>query len=341
MPSTCTYTEQVFTGTKAHSLVWHGDELVDWVGGAVRYRPDGTILPRSVNYAHRFNMAVTEPQGEFTAIYTRVGTKGLLLRHGQIVRELNRSFYHAEAFEYPITLVRREGRVLLIHCPDQYNQLVVEDATTGERLAAGTAEAANFFHSRLTASPSGRYFLTAGWVWHPWSAVAVYDLDDALQHPEVLDTLDWCAPMSRNVGAAEEDSACWLSDDEILLSGGDEEDTGDPDITGLGENRLKPHGLAVFHIHARTIRSLCVPGETIGTMMPVGRTHVMTFYKHPRLIRLADGAVEFSLPHLASGSQTSSIIWSQEVPPLALDPARRRFALAQGGKVHVISIALP
>jgi hypothetical protein len=47
--------------------------------------------------------------------------------------------------------------------------------------------------------------------------------------------------------------------------------------------------------------------------MPVGKTHVMAFHQHPRLIRLCDGAVEFSLPE---------------------------FALAQEDNVHVISIVV-
>jgi hypothetical protein len=337
MPS---YTEQIFRGQKAQSLVWHGDELVDWVGGGVRYRPDGSISRPRVSWGFRFDAAVTEPQGEFTVVYSRVGTKGMLLRNGVFVRELNRSFYHAEAYEYPVALVRRGDRVWLVHCPDEYNKLEIEDAAKGERLTTRTSKAADFFHSRLAVSPNGRYLLSAGWVWHPWSGVVFYDLDEVLRRPEVLNGLDWCSPTSRHTCFAEEESACWLNDDEALLSGGEEEDLSDPEDAARGENRLKPFGLAVFQIHQQAIRSLCVPGDTIGTMMPVGQSHVVAFYKHPRLIRLSDGATELTFPQLASGTQSSSIICSQEVPALALDPARRRFAIAQGDDVHVIFLSV-
>lgn len=340
MSTSGNYTQQIYTGHKALSLVWEGDDLVDWASGGVRWHPDGTMSPGRVDYAFRFNMAATEPKGEYVVLYSRVGTKGLLLRRGEIVRELNRSCYHAEAFEYPVALVRREDRVLLVHCPSRYHHLEIEDAATGEWLTSRPAQAGPFFHSRLAVSPGGRGLLSAGWVWQPWSAVVCYDLDEALRSPAVLDSLENSAPTTRNVSLAEEDSACWLNDDEVLLAGGDEEDSKDPEVAARGENRLKPHGLAVFHVREKTIRSLCVPEPRgrIGTMMPVGATHVMAFYQYPRLIRLSDGALEFSLPELRSGTQASSIVGGKELPALALDPVRKRFALAQGEKVHVITV---
>ena len=307
----------------------------------MRYKGDGTIDPRRVNYAFAFDAAVAEPAGEFAVIYQRLGTKGLLLKNGRIVREINRSFCHASAYEYPVALVRQGDRVLLVHCPDSYNKLEVEDAASGESLTPRTSPSVDFFHSRLAASPSGRYLLSAGWVWHPWDAVAYYDLEEALRHPGHLDQLEWGAPTSRNTSLAAEASACWLGDGKALLCAGAEpEDAEEADE--LGEGRLKPCGLAVYDVLGRTIRSACVLDEPAGTMMPVGSTHAITFYKHPRLIRLSDGAVEFSLPWLASGVQLSSIIHHHDAPPpLALDPEHRRFAVAQGEKVHVISIILP
>jgi hypothetical protein len=51
------------------------------------------------------------PSGEFAVIYTRLGTKGLVLHRGKIIREINRSFYHADVYEYPIGLAAlKNGR---------------------------------------------------------------------------------------------------------------------------------------------------------------------------------------------------------------------------------------
>ena len=46
------------------SLTWHGDELVDWVGGCTIYNLDGSISPPRINYAYRFDHAITSSTGE-------------------------------------------------------------------------------------------------------------------------------------------------------------------------------------------------------------------------------------------------------------------------------------
>src|SRR5688572_2620497 len=84
------------------SLCWHHGDLVDWVDGGTRYRLDGTVVPRTVFYAYRFDHALIAPNGRYVALIERLGTKGLILKNGEIVREINRSYYFANAYEYPI-----------------------------------------------------------------------------------------------------------------------------------------------------------------------------------------------------------------------------------------------
>ncbi len=88
------------------SLLWDGDSLIDWVSGGQRFELDGRTIPRKVYYAFRFDAAVTSPSGQYVVIYERLGTKGLLLCNGSIVREINRSYYHANAYEYPICFAK-------------------------------------------------------------------------------------------------------------------------------------------------------------------------------------------------------------------------------------------
>src|SRR6476660_7385493 len=96
------FQSQSFPAKGIHSLSWCGDELVDWVGGARRFSLDGAEQRAAVHYAYRFDSAIASPDGRFSVIYERQGTKGLLLDNGKIVRELNRSFYCADAYEYPL-----------------------------------------------------------------------------------------------------------------------------------------------------------------------------------------------------------------------------------------------
>lgn len=171
------------------SLAWEGRDLVDWVGGAALYRLDGSSAPRTINYAYEFDAVATSPSGEYQVIYTRLGTKGLVLRGGEFVREINRSYYHAHVYEYPLALFSlRDGREVLAHCPDEYCRLEIDDLASGERLTKSEQrQPADFFHSRLAASPSGQHLLSAGWIWHPVDAVHVYDVAAALTEPTHLD----------------------------------------------------------------------------------------------------------------------------------------------------------
>lgn len=317
---------------------------MDWVAGGKAYELDGTVHDPHINYAYPFDGCATSPDGRYAVIYTRLGTKGLLLRDGKILRELNRSYYCAEAYEYPVCLWQSaSGRVLLAHCPREYNLIEIEDADTGESLASWGArdpgQAADFFHSRLQASPTGKRLLSAGWVWHPWDAVVFFDVARALADPSHLGSLEGCVADSRHVGLAEESSAAWLTDDQLILTGGDEKE--DPESVAEREdlNGLRPRGLAVYDVPSRAMVSSTTLERPAGTIMAAGPDHVVAFYRHPRLIRLQDGAVVHEWRDLSSGEQLSSITHHIDAaPPLAIDPVGRRFALATDDTVHVVVI---
>lgn len=323
------------------SLVWCGHELVDWVAGGARHGLDRTTSKPSVFYPYRFDAAVATPDGEWAVIYERLGTKGLLLRSGKQVRELNRSYHHANVYEYPVCIWRRpSGQVLLAHCPDKYNRIEIDDAETGERLTAtaGQRSPSDFFHSRLQTSPRGSHLLSAGWVWHPWDAVAFFNIEEALADARHLDRLDGSTPESCHVGLAEEGTACWKSEDQLLLGGTREEE--DPDEAAeAAEPRLHSRGIAVCDVGKRACTRAVQLAQPPGTMMPVGAEHVVAFYEHPRLIALASGRVVAEWPELDTGLQTSSILWHMDrPPPLALDPSSQRFAVAVGDQIHVVTV---
>ena len=82
-------------------MAWDGDELVDWVGGGTRYSLDGSATRARVNWAYDFDRATTLPNSDWAIIYKELGTKALVLRAGEFVRELNRSFYEAHVLRLP------------------------------------------------------------------------------------------------------------------------------------------------------------------------------------------------------------------------------------------------
>ena len=213
--------ERIFLPTQVpvESLCWSGDSLIDWVSGGIQYHLDGRIDDPCVRFAYRFDSAVMSPDGRYAVLYEALGTKGLLLREGKILRELNRSFYHANTYEYPIALYTfPSGRTLLAHCPDEYCQLEIEDAETGQRLTQRKSQSPDIFHSRLQFSRDGRYLLSAGWVWHPLDVVHVYDVTRALESPESLDEL---TPLELGDWGCELHSAAFGENDTLFLNSDD------------------------------------------------------------------------------------------------------------------------
>jgi hypothetical protein len=316
------------------SLVWAGDRLVDPAGGGASVGLDGTTTRRSVSWAYPFDRALVSQDGQVTVLYTALGTKGVVTRKPRsVARELNRSFYHADAYEYPIAVGRLpDERDVLIHCPDGYNRLAIETLADGERLASATERARDMFQSRLSLSPDGRHLLTAGWFWHPYGTAALYDVAAALQDGAALDDGG-----DRSFSAAidaEVESACWLEADQIVVSS-------DPDEEPLDGERgeaLRPGEIGVWSIGQRQwVARHEYPGHT-GTLHAMG-THVLALHGHPRLLDPFTGRAVEEWPSLATGLQTSSIIWHQEpIPPVAVDAANRRFAVAGDHEVAVVEL---
>jgi hypothetical protein len=62
-------------------------------------------------------------------------------------------------------------------------------------------------------------------------------------------------------------------------------------------------------------------------------------YEHPGLLNPVTGAVMEAWPDLASGTQASSILLSEQpLPPVAVDAANSRFAVASGNAVTMIQL---
>jgi hypothetical protein len=310
------------SGHEVRALCWHGDELID-CAGIIRYQLDGTSSGPTVNYAYRFDQAVSSPSGEYVVLHEQLGTKGLILKGGKVVREINRSFYCAHVYEYPVALLTLpDGRDVIAHCPDHYNVIEIEEVESGTRLTSRTGEAADFFHSRLQVSSDSRYLLSAGWVWHPWNTIQLYDIAQALQSPESLDQ-NWKGDLS-NANVGEIHTAAFNGPDVIVFAGVAEEE----EITTLGS----------YNIQANAILTSCVLDFPAGTLMPLGDVAV-SFYESPKLLELATGKVLHRWPELSTGRQNSSIVSDiDRVPPIALDPLNRRFAVADSEAITVVQL---
>ncbi|MFC9745052.1 hypothetical protein [Streptomyces niveus] len=329
---------RVRTG-EVRSLVWDGDDLLDPVGGWRRWSPDGTEHRRERRkFGRPYDRAVTSPSGRWTVVYGERGTNGPLLDGRRVVRELTRDEYHAEDFDHPVGLgALSDGREVLVHCPEAYNRLQIEDVATGERLAVAPDEPElSPFHSRLTVSPGGRWLMSAGWVWHPAGICRVYDLDRAPTDPSVLDGqgLLTYSPLID----AETDSACWLDGDRLALAAGDI--GGEPEEDGSvdEERELGQHQLGVWSCStAKWLYRHDLPGP-IGTILGCGEA-VLALYRHPRLFDIRTGDLLAQWPELTLPRRQGAYgVTHTPSPVAALHPDGSRVALAVKGGIAVIRV---
>ncbi len=323
------FTEVRLAATSVLSLCWDGDELVDWVGGGARWTLQGNFTDARIRPAFSFDMAATLPGRDYAVVYKRLGTKALLLENGRGVREIDRSYYFAESYEYPIALFRLPtGRAAIAHCPQAYNRLRIDDLETGLVLASATSAAADFFHSRLCVSPDGRWLASAGWRWHPVDDVALYDIEAALANGTALDRCD------RDTGAMTEsgNAAAFDPRGRLLVTsdtGGD--DTDRP--TGSFLARLDPDAPATPDR---------LPIELDAPFMPVGSDWILLLADIPRLLSVATGKVVATWPGIALRVPTSAI-QSADVAftPVARDLANARIAIAHDGGITIIAFDVP
>ena len=322
---------------RARALLWQDGELYDVAAGWRRLPLDVSApSPRFTPYGAGFDAVVASPDGGLVALVQSTGTKALLLAaDGRVVREVSRSYYHADAYRYPVALFTLpDGRTGLAHCPDAYNRLEIEDALTGVRLtSADGRERYGMFHSRLAVSGSGRHLLSAGWVWHPWGCVAVYDLGAALADAAVLDS--WGDVWNlRGIIQAEVSGACFVEDDVVVSTSLEENDPDDADDLGPGMLARWSRDDERFAWRRQLDHS---PGD----LLPMAGG-VLALHGHPRLYDAMTGELVHAWPELATGEADSSIVLDKAFSGparIAIDEPNRRFAVTDGERVTVVTWA--
>ncbi|MCX5122364.1 hypothetical protein [Streptomyces sp. NBC_00347] len=314
-----------------NSLFWEGEDLVDPLGGFRRWGPDGREHGSVPVLSYRFDRAVRSPSGRWTVVYGERGTKALLLEGAKVVRELNRSFYHAEDYDYPVSLgALPDGREVLVHCPEQYNNPVVEDAATGERLTPAARDPQDAFHSRLAVSPDGRRLLSAGWVWHPFGQLWVFDLAAAVAGSAELD--GWGRVSSPEGLDGEPGAACWLDGDRIAVSTG-EEALGDEPVA------LGPREIGVWSAAEERWLHRSRLGFTAGTLLACGGDRVVSLCGHPRLVDARTGAVLAEWPEVPVSHREGSYgVTHVPTPVAALHPDEVHLAVAVEKGIAILDL---
>jgi len=315
----------------AATLVWDGDDILDITTGR-RGNLSGAVTEARINITYQFDRAIgLRDRGDCWAIaYANRQTKAVLMKNGVVHRELNRSFYCAEAYDYPIAMGALHGRgPVIVHCPNAFDLLVIEDVETGKIFDSLKSEEMEF-HSRLSLSSDGKFLIDAGWFWHPWCSAAVFQLA-ATEEGEVKFVKN-ASPILSLPFPIEVDAVAFLGEDRLVVSSAPDYDE-EPSPGSLG-----PKQLGIWHLGEKRWESIVDLSEPAGTVMP-WKQCVVSFYGHPKLIELDTGKILHRWDSIYSGKQTGPINLGDPKPPaMALDPLNGRFAVACSDKVSLVRL---
>ena len=313
-----------------NALGWVGSSLIDWSRNVVYYNPHNKGNHRNkYSYGNRFNGVKSINDGEYVVIYEKLGTKGLILKNGTLIREINRSYYCADVYEYPVAVFKGpEGEVLIAHCPEDYNQIDIEEIETGNSLTnSGQRKPVDVFHSRLEVSPNGQYLISAGWVWHPYDVLAVFDLKKVFSDPNTLDA----HTLGPHVGA-EVSCARFMTDSRLLVSTSDEEPLDDE-----ADQVLPPNYVGAYNLEIEKFDHMWKQPVPMGNLMPIDGQNAWDFLGYPKVVSLVTGEEIAHVKTVDSGMQNSSIIHHHKnLPAIAVSEDRTKAAVASGDQIAIL-----
>jgi hypothetical protein len=312
------------------SLNWIGDNLIDWVGGGNIYSLNGNFEHSGRGYSYKFDSAIQSENGIYAVIYEKLGTKGLLLKNGEILREINRSYYQASSYEFPIAFVKINGEYSIIHCPEEYNQIEIENIENGIRITSTeNREPNDCFHSRFRVSDSNNILINSGWVWHPVGILEIYNIEKALIDNTLFDNYKSNLPINTEVCSAE-----FLNDDLLIISSSNEEPFDDEDLND--KINLNPKQLGLFSIKKNAFIKKINIGFKLGTQIPIDENRVIDLYDYPKLIDLNSGKILQDFKDINSGKQDLAIVG--QVPSIAFDKKNNRIAIADKNRIEILTV---
>lgn len=282
------------------TLSWLENRIVDWKNAGLTFDMEGNKENLAqYRLAYRFDAAINSPCGNYAFVYERYGTKGLLLKNGIQLREINRTYYQANEYEYPATFARLEdGRTILIHCPYEYCRLDFEDAETGEILTnRNSGKSEDIFRSRLEVSPDGRFLLEKSWVWHPWDIVKIHDIEACLANPDLLEQ-----GKEPKGNTSEICSASFINSRVALLASTTEEPFDDENSSSV-----PPGTLSVWDFVENKILHHVKVDVPFGNVFAVNEIYCWDLYEYPKIIDLRTGEVTQAFVEMRTGKRRSAI----------------------------------
>lgn len=315
------------------TISWLGDDVVDWSKAGMLCSLSGeTRQLNTYHFGFNFNRAINSEDGVYAFIYQALGTKGLLIKNGEPLREINRSYYHSTAYEFPAQFLEKGGKTYLVHCPIEYSRLEFENVETGEIVTESrNRKTFDIFHSRLEISSNGEYLLSKGWIWHPTNVIQIFKIGDCLLDPNLLDAVDTDKP---KVGR-EINTATFVNNREILIGTSDEEAFDDEAV-----ELMPAKSIAIWNLESNTISKLATPSYPFGNIFGIRDRLAWDIYGFPKVIDIDTGELVLKDESINTGKQCSSIIHHiKNKQSIVFNASRTRMAImGEDGATTVVSL---
>ena len=318
---------QTITAGFITTICWKDNTIVDWASG-YQYELNGHTNQMGLHYGFG-DSAINSGNGEYVFIYKKLGTKGLLLKNGELVREINRSYYCSGAYEFPAAFVTLEGKTYLIHCPIAYNQLDFEDVETGELITnVKGREPRDMFYSQLEVSPDGTYLMSKGWVWHPLDRVVVFNIKECINNPKMLDAPQLCP----DTGTVEVCTAGFIDDSTIVIGSSDEF----VDEEDIGQ--LSPGHICLWHLNTNQISKPVKVNGDFGNLFVINSNYAWDLFCFPKIIDIHTGEIVDQNKEINSGKQKSSILNNTDnFPSIIFNRQTKQIAIKAYEKIEVLT----
>jgi hypothetical protein len=319
---------ETITTNFLQTISWFDNTIIDWASAGEQYKP-GEPAKRLYGgyFAFKFDGAITSLDGTYAFIYQKLGTKGLLLKRGEILKEINRSYYFSNAYEFPCAFVDIDNTTYLIHCPVAYNQLDFENVETGELITdIPGRKPADIFHSRLEISPNCTILMSKGWVWHPLEVVNTFNVKDCINNPKLLDHFN------KPHTAVEICSASFINDRKILI-GSSNEIINEEDIA-----EFPPKHVAIWDLETGSLSKSVAISVEFGNLFAINEHLAWDLYDFPKIIDLHTGKVIDSDKGVNSGKQRSSIISKNDIQPqIVFNRQTKQIAISGKDKMEILT----
>jgi len=311
------------------TIDWFDDKVVDWNSAGTQYLENGE-KKQLHKYHHGFKCdgSITSENGEYVLIFQKLGTKGLLLKNGELLREINRSYYQSSVYEFPAMFFTFKNKTYLIHCPFAYNRLDFEDVETGEILTKiPNRKLQDIFHSRLEVSPDNKHLISKGWVWQPMDIIELYNIEKCFENPNLLDK----GITIPNVNA-EISSASFIDNSNLLVCAS-QEGWADEETDIIQDGHI-----AIWNFKTNEISKSVKINGVYGNIFAIDDKKCWDLYKYPKIIDLKTGEIIDKLEEVNSGNQGSSIIHHlEDLPKIAYNRKTKQVAIAKDNKIEILT----